>query len=79
MTRFHVHLNVADLATSVNFYRGLFGADDVRPGFAGIEIVVDIAGPHEVEQFDELRRVVDAHCPVHDLFSNATPVTSRLA
>ena len=26
MTRFHVHLNVADLATSVTFYRGLFGA-----------------------------------------------------
>jgi uncharacterized OsmC-like protein len=59
--------------------RGLFGADDVRPGLAGIEIVVDIDGPHEAEQFDELRRVVDAHCPVHDLFSNPTPVTSRLA
>lgn len=59
--------------------RGLFGADDVRPGFAGVEIVVDIDGPHEAEQFDELRRVVDAHCPVHDLFSNPTPVTSRLA
>lgn len=59
--------------------RGLFGADDVRAGFAGVEIVVDIDGPHEREQFDELRRVVDAHCPVHDLFSNPTPVTSRLA
>lgn len=58
---------------------GLFGADDVRPGFAGVEIVVDIDGPHEPEQFEELRRVVDAHCPVHDLFSNPTPVTSRLA
>ena len=27
--------------------RGLFGADDVRPGFAGVSIVVDIDGPHE--------------------------------
>lgn len=59
--------------------RGLFGADDVRPGFAGIEVVVDIDGPHEQERFDELRRTVDAHCPVHDLFSNPTSVTTRLA
>ena len=36
MTRFHVHLNVADLATSVNFYRGLFGAEPslVRDDYA---------------------------------------------
>ncbi|GEK79799.1 OsmC family protein [Agrococcus baldri] len=59
--------------------RGLFGADDVRAGFAGVEIVVEIDGPHERERFDELRRTVDAHCPVHDLFSNPTPVRSRLA
>ena len=59
--------------------RGLFGADDVRPGFAGVSIVVDIDGPHERERFDELRRVVDAHCPVHDLFSNPTPIETRLA
>lgn len=59
--------------------RGLFGADDVRPGFAGIGIVVAIDGPHERARFDELRQLVDAHCPVHDLFSNPTPVTSRLA
>ena len=59
--------------------RGLFGADDVRPGFAGVSIVVDLDGPHERERFDELRRVVDAHCPVHDLFSNPTPIETRLA
>jgi catechol 2,3-dioxygenase-like lactoylglutathione lyase family enzyme len=27
MTRFHVHLNVADLATSLRFYTGLFGSE----------------------------------------------------
>ena len=59
--------------------RGLFGADDVRPGFAGVSIVVDIDGPHERERFDELRRVVDAHCPVHDLSANPTPIETRLA
>ncbi|KAA6435098.1 OsmC family protein [Agrococcus sediminis] len=59
--------------------RGLFGADDVRPGFAGVRVVVDIDGPHERARFEELRRLVDAHCPVHDLFSNPTPVETRLA
>ena len=59
--------------------RGLFGADDVRPGFAGVRVVVDIDGPHERERFEELRRVVDAHCPVHDLLSNPTPIETRLA
>ena len=36
MTLFHVHLNVADLATSVTFYRGLFGAEPavVRDDYA---------------------------------------------
>lgn len=58
--------------------RGLFGADDVRPGFRGIRIVVDIDGPDERERYEDLRRVVDAHCPVHDLFSNATPIETRL-
>lgn len=58
--------------------RGLFGADDVRPGFRGIRIVVDIDGPDDRERYEELRHVVDAHCPVHDLFSNATPIETRL-
>ncbi|MCR8671538.1 OsmC family protein [Agrococcus sp. HG114] len=59
--------------------RGLFGADDVRPGLEAVRIVVDIDGPDERGRYDELRRVVDAHCPVHDLFSNPTPVETRLA
>lgn len=59
--------------------RGLFGADDVRPGFAGIRIVVEIEGPAPRERYDELRQVVDAHCPVHDLFRNPTPIATRLA
>jgi putative redox protein len=59
--------------------RGLFGADDVRAGFAGIEVVVDIDGPDAREDYERLRGIVDAHCPVHDLFSNPTPVTTRLA
>ena len=59
--------------------RGLFGADDVRPGFSGLRVVVDIDGPESRERYDELREIVDAHCPVHDLFSNPTPIETRLA
>lgn len=59
--------------------RGLFGADDVRPGFSRLRVVVDIDGPESRERYDELRQVVDAHCPVHDLFSNPTPIETRLA
>lgn len=59
--------------------RGLFGADDVRPGFSGVRVTVDIDGPHDRERFEELHRVVDAHCPVYDLFANPTPIETRLA
>lgn len=57
--------------------RGLFGADEtVRPGFTAIRLTIRITGPGNPEQYEELRRVVDARCPVLDLFSNATPVTA---
>lgn len=58
--------------------RGLFGTDGVRPGFRSIRVVVDVDGPHERERYEELRRVVDAHCPVHDLFSSPTAIETRL-
>ena len=36
MNRFHVHLNVADLAGSIRFYRELFGAEPsvLKPDYA---------------------------------------------
>lgn len=60
--------------------RGLFGADEtVRPGFTAIRLTIKITGPGTPEQYEELRRVVDARCPVLDLFSNTTPVTAVIA
>jgi putative redox protein len=57
--------------------RGLFGADEnVRPGFSAIRLTIRITGAGTAEQYEELRRVVDARCPVLDLFSNPTPVTA---
>lgn len=59
--------------------RGLFGIDEsVRPGFGDIRYAVTVTGPDTQERYDELRSVVDAHCPVGDLFANLTPVSSTI-
>jgi uncharacterized OsmC-like protein len=59
--------------------RGFFGLDAaVRPGFTGVRLAVTLRGPETAERYEELRRTVDAHCPVLDLFSNPTPVSSTL-
>ena len=59
--------------------RGFFGLDDgVRAGFADIRLDVRLTGPESAERYAELQRAVDAHCPVLDLFTNPTPVTTTL-
>ncbi len=55
--------------------RGFFGAaEGVRPGFLSIKGSVSFDSPAPAEDLERLKRVVDAHCPVLDLFNNATPV-----
>lgn len=57
----------------------LFGVDpDVRPGFSAVRLTVALTGPETEERYQELRDVVDAHCPVLDLFANATPVVTSV-
>jgi uncharacterized OsmC-like protein len=59
--------------------RGLLGFDDrVRPGFSAVRVEVSVAGPESPERYAELADVVDAHCPVLDLFANPVPVTRAL-
>lgn len=59
--------------------RGIFGKDDaVRPGFSEVRLRINISGPESAERYDELRQAVDEHCPVLDLLSNPTPVTSEV-
>lgn len=56
--------------------RRLFGIDEtVRAGFSEVRLVVTLTGPESAERYDYLREVVDAHCPVLDLFQNPTPVS----
>ena len=60
--------------------RRLFAIDEsVRPGFSAVRLAVTITGPETEERYQELRAAVDAHCPVLDLFKNATPVTVTVA
>jgi putative redox protein len=59
---------------------GFFGLDDAtRAGFTGIRLDVTPRGPESAERYRELADAVDAHCPVLDLFTHATPVERRLA
>lgn len=60
--------------------RGLFGIDkSIRPGFTSVDLDVQITGPESAERYEELRKAVDAHCPVLDLFANPVPVTTTVS
>ncbi|OYX59387.1 MAG: osmotically inducible protein OsmC [Micrococcales bacterium 32-70-13] len=57
--------------------RRLFGIDEtVRAGFSDVRLAITITGPESEERYQQLRDVVDAHCPVLDLFANPTPVSA---
>ena len=59
--------------------RGFFGLDDgVRPGFGAVRLRVALSGPESPQRYEELKAAVDAHCPVLDLFGNATPLSVEL-
>lgn len=59
--------------------RRLFGIDEgVRAGFSDVRLAITITGPESQERYEQLRDAVDAHCPVLDLFANATPVSASV-
>ncbi len=58
----------------------LLGKDpSVRPGFHAVRLQVEVSGPEALERYEELQRLVDANCPVADLFANPTPVSATVA
>jgi uncharacterized OsmC-like protein len=60
--------------------RGFFGFDDaVRPGFSSVRLKVTPSGPETAERYQQLADAVDAHCPVYDIFSHATPIERTIA
>ncbi|MEU4343157.1 OsmC family protein [Nocardia sp. NPDC023852] len=59
--------------------RGFFGLDDaIRPGFQVVRVTVRVSGPETEQRYTELQQAVDAHCPVLDLTTGATPVDTTL-
>ena len=59
--------------------RGVFGLDDeVRPGYRGVQVDIELSGPESASSYELLAKTVEDHCPVLDIFANRTPVTSKL-
>lgn len=55
--------------------RGFLGFDpDTPAGATAVRCVVTVEGPEEAERYEELRRSVDSHCPVLDVFTQPVAV-----
>ncbi len=55
--------------------RGFFAVGDgVRPGFTGVRGTVALTSSAPRAEFEKLRVIVDAHCPVLDILKNPVPV-----
>ena len=52
--------------------------DEARPGYSNITADIVIDSPASDEEIQRLKDAVDAHCPVFDIISNATPVTINI-
>lgn len=59
--------------------RGFFGIDpSVRPGLTAVRVSVNLSGPDTTQRYQQLHEAVETHCPVLDMFSNPTPVETKL-
>ncbi len=59
--------------------RGFFGLDKtVWPGLQSVHVEAHITGPEDPDRYHELTSVVERHCPVLDVLSDGTPVTSTV-
>lgn len=58
--------------------RGLFAVAEVPAGFLGIRYDITIESPAPPEAIQQLRALVDAHCPVLDTLQRPVPITSSL-
>ena len=60
-------------------FRTMFGFDGGgRPGLSDVRVTVTISGPESEDTYAALQKQVDEHCPVLDLVSNPTPVSTTL-
>ena len=63
-----------DLSGNLDFKGFLALDDNIRPGYLGINVTVNIESTASDAEIDKLKDIVNAHCPVLDLFNNKTPV-----
>lgn len=60
-------------------FQGFFGVNnDVRPGFGDVDVEVTLESDAVQGDLERLKRIVEARCPVLDLFRNPTPVNTSL-
>lgn len=59
--------------------RGMFGLQEGVPaGFGNVAVRVHLSGPDTLERYTALRRAVDEHCAILDVFARPLPVTTSL-
>jgi uncharacterized OsmC-like protein len=59
--------------------RGVLGLDpDAPAGPTAVRCIVTVEGPEEAARYEELRRSVDTHCPVLDVFTMPLAVERSL-
>lgn len=59
--------------------RGFFAVEDgVRSGYEAIRANVTLEGPASEGDYERLKKMVDAHCPVLDMLQNPVPVSLSL-
>ncbi len=52
---------------------------DVRAGYEGIEVSIEVEGDADDAQLDEIARISESRCPVSDNIANVTPVSIKIA
>jgi uncharacterized OsmC-like protein len=75
-------VTIEDLSVEIDAdfdFRTMFGFEGGgRPGLSDVRVKVRVSGPDDADRYTELQKLVDEHCPVFDLFANATPVSTTL-
>lgn len=58
--------------------RGLFGIDNIKPGFQEVEYITNIKSSADPEVIEQLIQTVEKNCPVLDILSRPIKVKSKI-
>lgn len=51
---------------------------DVRAGYSGIEVTLEVEGDADQAKLDEIVKIAETRCPVSDNLANVTPVEIKI-